>query len=479
MKKNNKKSSAKKNSASKVNNSGNKTLDVFIKAIGIKYEKDLKLNKKWLSSQIPKEIIADFLLLKISTPELSFQSISDLYNEKYKTNIFTKWNLQNLFNGYMPIIMMDNNAKSLISNSNLMHKKIIDYKNEFEKGPFNEELNALVKHTKLHVKNNGLNKQNKAILNGVLSQEQLLEAIKESNLKILNNVKKIKTQTVKKDKNKRGTIVELLLSDLHYGKKVNLERNLVNAKVLESRSEKLTEVVVSDIKRTELNYNIDKIVIALIGDIIESAHFHGEESLKSSEFGTAQQIQEAIRVIFTKIIVPIASLGFPVEIPCVTGNHDRLGKDKTYKTPGVDNLTYIIYKQLEMLCTTVGLNNVKFFIAENLFISHNIYNNNVLYEHGDELKNTNKDTMVNLMNKRQNQLHKKIDYFRVGHWHEYMMYGRGSIIVNGSLPGQDEYAENKGFLSESIQVLNYYVKTENRRGSFYRSFPICLGEEKN
>jgi hypothetical protein len=86
--------------------------------------------------------------------------------------------------------------------------------------------------------------------------------------------------------------------------------------------------------------------------------------------------------------------------------------------------------------------------------------------------------MNNALSRRQSQINKIIDFFRIGHWHEVTQHGQGRAMVNGSVPGQDSYADSKGYNSEAVQILNYYVETKNRPTCFFRSFPIYL-DRKN
>jgi hypothetical protein len=172
--------------------------------------------------------------------------------------------------------------------------------------------------------------------------------------------------------------------------------------------------------------------------------------------------------------VPLANTGLQIDVPAVTGNHDRFDVHKTYNNPGEENLTFVVYKTLELMAQRDGFKNVKFDIVNGVYAHTEIYGNTLVIEHGDEAKNLNRDTLNNMLSKRQTQIGKIVSFYRMGHWHEVTCYGQGKIIVNGSVPGQDSYAEIKGFSSEAIQVLNYYVETKNRPTCFFRSFPIYL-----
>ena len=161
-------------------------------------------------------------------------------------------------------------------------------------------------------------------------------------------------------------------------------------------------------------------------------------------------------------------------MPAVTGNHDRTEHSRTMQEPGVNNLTWIIYKSLEELCQISGFKNVKFQIPTGSYIILDIYNNTVLYEHGDNVKGTTKKSFETLIENRSRQSGISIDFGRFGHWHDYMCFDRGRIIVNESVCGLDSYASVMGFNSKAGQTINFYVDTKNRPNCFYYSFPVDL-----
>lgn len=317
-------------------------------------------------------------------------------------------------------------------------------------------------------------KENRVILEEWGKRDDILETIENIVKKASLNKYKIPSSP-KKSKKKKNMTLELLFSDVHYGKVVDsIDGNRVDSEVIRSRVRQISDSVVKEIEREGKSFNMERVVLAMLGDIIENADFHGKESAKGCEFSTSKQVQVAIESMFYDLILPIAKTGIKIDIPCVTGNHDRIDTNKTYVKPGEDNLTYIIYKTLELLTKSHGLKNVKFDIVSGLYAHVDIYGNTVVYEHGDELRNMNRDTMANLMGKRGAQIGKIVHFYRVGHFHEPVQYGQGRMMVNGSVPGQDSYAESKGFWSEALQIMNYYVETQNRHTCFFRSFPIYL-----
>ena len=84
------------------------------------------------------------------------------------------------------------------------------------------------------------------------------------------------------------------------------------------------------------------------------------------------------------------------------------------------------------------------------------------------------ELLENLLSNRQTQEKIIVDFMRIGHWHEYQVYGRGRIIITESLTGEDSYSNTKGYDSHAGQTLNFYVQTDKRPNCFYKSFPIYI-----
>ncbi|PCI45915.1 MAG: hypothetical protein COB41_00565 [Proteobacteria bacterium] len=289
----------------------------------------------------------------------------------------------------------------------------------------------------------------------------------------LKNIKvsKVKLPKRKKTKSKKDMTMELQVSDVHYGKKTDT----FNLEICRERMKALTTVFLKEMEQKEVDFNVEHVIIALIGDLLESSTMHGSESMIGCEFTNPKQMASAIESLFHDTILPIALTGVRITIPCITGNHDRHDPRKTYNSPGLNNLSFVIYKSLKLLAEASGLSNVEFIIPEDSFTILDIYGSNVLYEHGDELQNTTKNVILGHMEKRGRQVKKRIHMSRWGHWHEYVCYDRGAIIVNESVCGQDSYAKVKGYDSTAGQTINFYIDTESRPTSFYYSFPVYLG----
>lgn len=320
-----------------------------------------------------------------------------------------------------------------------------------------------------------LAKQNKVILETLVNQDDLLERVSEIVGTINKGAVKIsKFSKAKIDKRKKAMTIEVLLSDLHYGKKTDT----FNLEVARRRMKELASTVIKEIYRSKELYNVERLIVALLGDIIESYTMHKLESARGCEFGNSRQIQEAINSLFFDFFVPVseecAKLGVKIDVPSVTGNHDRTENDRTMADPGEENVTYIIYKTLELLIKQSKMNHVQFYIPKSPYQTLDIYGSTALYEHGDNSKANTRQALLSLMASRQGQLGKIISFMRVGHYHEATIFGRGKIIVNGCLPGQDSYADVKGYDTDAEQLISYYVQTSDRPTPYYRSFPVYL-----
>lgn len=312
-------------------------------------------------------------------------------------------------------------------------------------------------------------KENKAVIDYLQKRTDLLNEIQD----IVDNVKFTKPVILKPklDKKKRKMTIETMLTDLHYGKK----SKTFNSEIAKRRMKKFGEVLIAEVERYSSLYNIEHLITFLGGDIIENATFHGIESRRASEFGNSEQVVNAVKSIYEDYFVPAASTGIPMTVICVTGNHDREDEHQTYQDPGRENLTWIIYKMLEQMCNLAGFSHIKFIIPDGVFHVHEVYGSPILYEHGNFIKGgVSRKSCESHISKRSKQVGKLIRFARFGHFHEKTMFGRGRVIVNASLPGQDSYSEINGYDSEASQTINYYIETEDRPDPFYHSFPVCL-----
>jgi predicted phosphodiesterase len=367
----------------------------------------------------------------------------------------------------------DEIAMLLNDNFDLQKKATgVDIKQCWEKYKNNpDSLTAGVKTLKdiarVKANNSFTSKENRTILQLWNDRDDILDAIRSA----AKDINKIKVKPVKAPKKagKLGITKELLLSDIHFGKKTDR----FNLDICKQRLEEVVHATVGEIQRDSKEYNIDEIVVALLGDIIENYSMHVLESAKGCEFGNAKQIYEATINLFKIVIVPLSQLGIKMRVICVTGNHDRDGSDRTYHNPGEENFTHIIYHTLKNFAEFSGIKNIQFVIPKEPWAVTQIYGNNILYEHYDNSKSADRKGLEALMTKRANQLGISIDYMRGGHFHEPTSFRNGRMQINGCLTGNDSFASVLGFNAEASQTLNTFANSK-RKYKMYRSFNILL-----
>lgn len=264
---------------------------------------------------------------------------------------------------------------------------------------------------------------------------------------------------------KKEMAVEILLSDIHALKKgFNF-----SAKVLEKRLHHFSNVCLQEIE----NENVSVVILAILGDLIENSYFHNMESMSGCEEENSEQIRLITDLLYRYFILPLALTGKRIIIPCIAGNHDRALPTTTYNSPGKNALTWIIYNFLKMLAEEMGLSNLEFIIPEGLYCTVEVFGRIFLYEHGSEIRSRKEEDMETFLHKRSKQLHKLVDFFRIGDKHTPTFYSKGRIIINGCVCGQDSYGDSKGYHSTPCQLINTYIQTP-KGGVFYKCFPVDL-----
>ena len=318
----------------------------------------------------------------------------------------------------------------------------------------------------------------RATLKHLLNYQEMESSVLEKILDLTSKIKSHKPPKPPKSyPDKFNMTLELMLSDLHYGKLIiDEEETVFNEEVARKRMRELTSVFMKELVISQKHYNVERIIIPLLGDMIESFEMHVLESARGCEYGTAKQIWACIDSLLFDVFIPIAELGIPIDVPAVTGNHDRSDTKKTFSNPGHNNWTFIIYKTLESMLLGRGYTNMNFYIPSSPYTTLEIYGKTILYEHFDNAGKNSREAIEKLMRKRSQQTGSIVHMARGGHFHDQTMYGNGEIIVNGSLPGNDSFADVLGYTSSPSQVLNYYLDFEGRgeRSPFHKTFGIKL-----
>jgi hypothetical protein len=323
-------------------------------------------------------------------------------------------------------------------------------------------------------KQNSLSAKKSRVLAEYLNNaEDILEAITET-VAVMSKAK-FSALTPPKQTGRTKMTVEALISDVHIGKK----SATFDDKICQVRLDHYRDVLLGEIARKQQTYDVERIVLGFLGDNIENALMHGRESQMGCEFGNPEQVSKAIEYYLTKIILPVAALGLPVDIIGIAGNHDREEMNKTFHLPGKNSLNWIIVQSLKRTTEVMGITNITWHIPEGSFYVLPIYDNNILFEHGDRIKGGHsRRSYTNHIADRSMQYGQHIHGMRIGHIHQFEVCENGKVIVNASVCGPDSYSEEMAFTSVPGQAINYYVSTKNRSSAYYHSFLVQMEQIK-
>jgi len=305
------------------------------------------------------------------------------------------------------------------------------------------------------------NLQLRRVQNEVFDQEVITQTYLNAVQQAIGALKVVPyTYVPVKKKGRQNATVEILFSDLQIGK-VGEHYNTEKAiKALKLYGEELVKYIT---ERQE-NYDIERIVFASLGDIVEDHMKHGVQSAMATDSGLSEQMSNAIKYIWEYVLQPVFGLGIKTDVMCICGNHgSSQHKGMDMFKAGLFSYDYTIYKALELVTQTAGYSQVSFIIPEGVFGYLNIYGNYAVYEHGYFNSSTEK-SMSDQMKKRGQQIKRHVEYFRCGDMHHSCSYDSHRIILNGAFFGVDEggieYSGILGFNSIPSQVVVLHTPEE-------------------
>lgn len=267
--------------------------------------------------------------------------------------------------------------------------------------------------------------------------------------------------------------VEVLLSDLQIGKVgPGYNTQVARKRLFEFGRASLFQIE----QKAALGYRVERIVLALLGDIIESDKKH-KNSARATDTGTAEQLFDAQQGLLELVIEPLARLGIPMEIVAITGNHDHDDHGINMFEPGKQHLSWCMYRSLELITSRIGYANVSWIIPEGSYAVADFYGQHALYEHGVGVAATDVAMKAHKI-KRSEQEKKHLTYFRMGDKHSVTSFNSGQLVVNGAFfgasAGGTEYSGIAGYSSVPAQWMGFHVARKDNRLSLYDSFVIQL-----
>lgn len=337
------------------------------------------------------------------------------------------------------------------------------YNNFYETTDGEVKVKSLQAITRLRKANSLTARENRAILAHLDEQSDVVEHIAA----LIQKMGKMKIAVAKKPKatSKTKMIIELLVSDTHFG----LKTASFNTTIARERMRKYVDVVIKEYYRHLANYNVVGFQILFNGDLIQSATMH-PDSAYSCDSTNPEQVANTIESLFKDLLVPVAQLGVPIKIIGTSGNHDRYESSRITTNPGCGYLTHIIYRSMKLLGEQAGFKHVSWSIPDEAFAVYEIFGRYFLVEHGDLLKAPSPQSIENQIARRSSQVDKNIVGIRLGHFHSSATLDMGRAVINGTLSSDEHYGAGLGFKSITSQAITFYCETTRRSPYFYTFF---------
>jgi hypothetical protein len=270
---------------------------------------------------------------------------------------------------------------------------------------------------------------------------ELLKAEKERDA--LLSVGGVETYAIKGNKefDKSSATAIALASDWHIEEGVKSSQvnglNKFDLDIAKQRAEKFFTVVAKLIKVHQKEYNVETLILALLGDFI-SGSIH-DDLKEGNDIQPTEAIWEAQKLIASGIEFLLKETNVNLVIPCSAGNHSRITEKQRVQTEYGNSLEILMYRQMEKYFNKES--RVKFIINDSYLTYVKVYNYSCRFHHGHALKYSGgigglfipAFKAISQWNKSK---HADWDFF--GHFHQ--MKDGGNFISNGSLIGFNAYA---------------------------------------
>ena len=252
------------------------------------------------------------------------------------------------------------------------------------------------------------------------------------------------------DKAKFDETEVMVLSDLHFGKLVELEGEVkFDKRIAEERFKSITASMLHLNASYMSNHKMDELVILLLGDIVDGEIIY-EGQVYNQDMSLLDQVSLAARLIKKELIDPVSQLFNRVRIVSVPGNHGEIRNQAgVHMMHPRTNFDTVVALMLQMGCQ--DLKNVEFEIATTNLHTTMIRGWKFLLAH-----NLPSATSSGFRKKYGGYFERfRFDVSVHGHWHtpEWTYFNTKPIVQNGSLPGTDDYAVELAFNTVPLQVM--------------------------
>lgn len=244
-------------------------------------------------------------------------------------------------------------------------------------------------------------------------------------------------------RSKRQHEFVLLWSDLHAGEVVSLEEtggiNSYDWKIMLDRQDKLRRSLFS--YQDNRPYPVETLHIWALGDML-SGNIH-DELVATNEIPLAEATVQ-LGLDGAEWLESLTERFPKIKVSGVVGNHPRAHK-KPWAKQGFDNADWTAY---HVMATALKKNpNIEFDIPKADQHRVEVLGHPCLLWHGDGVRSNMPGVPWGGISRRVNALRNQyasanqpVQYFACGHFHVANAVEGGTILVNGSVKGVDEYS---------------------------------------
>jgi len=248
----------------------------------------------------------------------------------------------------------------------------------------------------------------------------------------------------------------LMFSDLHIGAAVDHEETggfgEYNYPVFRRRLDALRDAVRSITLRERHFGPVNKLVVASLGDVIEGDDIFPSQS-QQIDMDLTEQFISAVNDI-ARFLVELLDTYETIFVPCVTGNHGRIGRKGQRKRH--INWDYLVGHMLQAKLEAYS-DRITIEVPKSPFTVVDILGFKFLLRHGDGIKSWmglpyyGISRSVGRWTAIQASTGDRFDYMLMGHFHQVatLPFTASEVLVNGSFPGTTEF---------SVEVLESLAK---------------------
>lgn len=294
-------------------------------------------------------------------------------------------------------------------------------------------------------------------------------------------------QRLRKSAKSQTQSAVLLLSDTHVGKVITREQTLnfgeYNFSIFLARLKYLEESIVS-ILENHTTTDVDELVVAMLGDMLDGALLHGSEigqhtTLFAQFYAAGHAIAQFLRALSARVK--------KIRVKTVVGNHTRWGTQRKMPTENrFSNLDMFLYALVEAL--TKDIPSIEWDLNPQPFALFEVKKWVFHASHGDHLRGGDKalgipnhavgrsiSTTTQLFNKHALT---SPQYYVCGHLHREITlpHATGSVMVNGGFCGFDNYGLMESFNPVDASQRLFFVHPKFGKTAEY-SLSLKFAEE--